>query len=115
MFFHIVFIIYFVFWLLQIRTMKRNEVIDRIYLYFSSWSKKGYAIFASLGQEVRISRLALHMYVTVMLKSSIKGLLVNMDQVTKMIVSFMELKVNKWIRWRVEGEVCPDTNPIFII
>ena len=52
---------------------------------------------------------------TVMLKSSIKGLLVNMDQVTKVIVSFMELKVNKWIRWRVEGEVCPDTNPIFII
>ncbi len=95
--------------------MKRNEVIDRIYLYFSSWSKKGYAIFASLGQEIRISRLALHMYVTVMLKSSIKGLLVNMDQVTKVIVSFMELKVNKWIRWRVEGEVCPDANPIFII
>lgn len=59
--------------------MRCKTLLNSYYLYFSGWSKKGYSIFAGLGHEVRISRLALHMYGNVLLKSMSNGIIVNTD------------------------------------
>lgn len=66
--------------------MKYTEVMRRYFLYFSSWKKKGYSIFAGLGREVRISRLSIHMYGNVLLKSASKGVIINMDKVEDILL-----------------------------
>lgn len=81
---------------------------NRICLYFSCWNKKGYSIFASLGRDICISRLALHMYENVLLKSSAHGVIINTDSVADLIPwkpQLLDLEENCG---RIEGEVRPD-------
>lgn len=66
--------------------MKYTEIMRRYFLYFSSWKKKGYSIFAGLGREVRISRLSIHMYGNVLLKSASKGVIINIDKVEDIVL-----------------------------
>lgn len=106
--------IIFVIWLPQKKNMKYREVIHRQCLIFSCWSKKGYSIFAGLGREIRIARLALHMYDSVLLKSASNGVIVNTDCMTD--VAF---RVKLWnnilkITGSPKGEVCPDGYRIVI-
>lgn len=84
--------------------MRHHEVNRRIALYFSRWSGKGYAIFSSLGRQIKIARLALRMYAAVLLKSASKGVIVNADHVLQ--VFFTVLK-----RERLEA-VCEKTRRI---
>lgn len=48
-------------------------------LRFSRWNRKGFAIFASLGREVRIGALAIHICEMSLRKSSRKGVIVNLS------------------------------------
>lgn len=41
--------------------MQERKSYSKIKLYFSRWSRKSYAIFISLGREVKISRLSVDM------------------------------------------------------
>lgn len=92
--------------------MKSGNIKERQYLYFSSWSKKGYSIFISLGREVRISRLSLHMYGSVLLKSSAKGLIINTAEISDYVELPLENGEEKRVIRTVEGEICPDSSKI---
>lgn len=46
-------------------------------VYFTRWSAKNYAIFASLGKQVCIAVLALHICVAALLKSARKGVMIS--------------------------------------
>lgn len=65
--------------------MKFRMASGRECLHFSCWSKKGYAVFAGLGREVKISRLALHMYGNVLLKAAENGVIVNTDREAEVV------------------------------
>ena len=56
--------------------MNKRDVGYRAKLRFSRWNRKGYAIFASLGREVCIGRLAIHICEMALRKSSRKGVIV---------------------------------------
>lgn len=90
--------------------MKYHEMTDRIFLYFSHWSRKGYSVFVSLGHEVKIARLPLHMYAVVQLKSSAKEVIVSMDYVSEVIGAVMEKRLQVVFSGKTEGEVYPDRN-----
>lgn len=85
----------------------RRITFQRYCLYFSSWSKKGYSIFCSIGREVRISRLALSMYENILLKSSRNGVIVNTDQTTEQYLVLLELCNMRKTTGQIRGEVCP--------
>lgn len=87
--------------------MKSTEIIHRTCLYFSCWSKKGYSIFAGLGHEVRISRLAIPMYDNVLLKSASHGVIINMDSANCLLPIPIVLTEQEDISGKREGEVCP--------
>lgn len=59
-------------------------------LYFSRWNRKGYAIFASLGREVRIGNLALYICEMSLQKSSRKGVIVNLSQMFERVTALFE-------------------------
>lgn len=89
--------------------MKSQILKQRYCLYFSGWNKKGYSIFIGLGREVRISRLALHMYKNVLLKSSGNGVIVNTDKTAILNIEPIEsFYTNQIISSIIRGEVCPD-------
>ena len=77
-------------------------------LYFSRWSKKGYSVFAGLGCEVRISRLATHMYENVLLKAVRNGVIVNDDQEAEVPSEALYLQQCLLFVSRWAGKVCPD-------
>lgn len=52
-------------------------VSEKRKVYFSSWSRKGYAVFSALGKDIYIAPLALHMFGVVLLKSAHHGLIVS--------------------------------------
>ena len=53
--------------------MNRRVMQSGLMLCFSRWNRKGYAIFASLGRNIRIGRLAIHICEMSLRKSSRKG------------------------------------------
>lgn len=57
--------------------MKTGIYISNNSIFFSHWCGKGYAIFAALGKEVRISALAIHICESALLKSAHSGVIVN--------------------------------------
>lgn len=90
--------------------MKINTCISEVVLYFSHWSRKGYAVFAALGRQIQIAGLALHICLCAMLKSARKGLIV-----TEVLAwEENEGEIVEELRWQMkgdclhEGEVCPD-------
>ena len=56
--------------------MNKRAMRSGLMLCFSRWNRKGYAIFASLGRNVRIGRLAIHICEMSLQKSSRKGVIV---------------------------------------
>lgn len=56
---------------------------------------------------MRISRLALHMYENVLLKSSSKGVIINTDQVADVLICKMPLIVSREMTETTGEEVCP--------
>lgn len=88
--------------------MKYTEIMRRHFLYFSSWKKKGYSIFAGLGREVRISRLSVPMYRNVLLKSASNGVIVNMDNVKEVLSVCPALSKENLLSFIVRqmGKVC---------
>lgn len=91
--------------------MQEKLRIGYNYIYFSRWSKKGYAVFASLGKEVKISRLALHMYGNVLLKSSANGVIVNIDREADYYPKWRESGAErKLFTENSKGELCPFEN-----
>lgn len=92
--------------------MKRRILFKRCCLYFSAWSRKGYAVFAGLGKEVRISPLALHICGAALLKSALKGVIVNRDNESEMAVAVACKEVAAGCVQRKVGEVCPAINKI---
>lgn len=94
--------------------MKYELLIQNGCLYFSGWSKKGYSIFAGLGREVRISRLALHMYGNVLLKSSSNGVIINTDSIADFYMDLIKfIYVREIIGCTARGEVRPVEANIF--
>lgn len=94
-------------------SMLYNKLISNKCLYFSRWSNKGYSIFASLGREVKISCLALHMYENSFLKSSTKGIIVNMDKVADIVLAVIGIDAEEESLVRIEGRVYPNENRVF--
>lgn len=93
--------------------MKYTNILNQEYLYFSAWCKKGYSIFCSLGREVKIARLAIHMYQSVLLKCSLKGLIiVNTDHTIPLFLLLTELSGGEEVIKLAQGEVCPDRSNI---
>ena len=93
------------------KRMKQYINSNRSKVYFSCWSRKGFAVFAALGKNICISVLALHMYGSVLLKAARRGIMVNRDTCAE---AEENCPVWKEIRERCNlafaGEVCPDEN-----
>lgn len=87
--------------------MTHQLAFTKRYLHFSCWSKKGYAVFAGLGREVKIARLALHMYKNVLLKASRNGVIINMDRVAEWIPMIVLAVKECQINARSKGDVYP--------
>ncbi len=87
--------------------MTHRLALRKHYLHFSCWSKKGYAVFAGLGREVKISRLALHMYKNVLLKAIRNGVIVNLDSVADLVPMVVLTVKECQINDRSKGEMCP--------
>lgn len=90
--------------------MNYNKINSRVFLYFSNWSRRGYSIFVSLGREIKIARLSLHMYLTVLLKSSAKGLIINTAHISKVVLQVLKKEFQEAFASRTKGEVCPGVN-----
>lgn len=54
-------------------------------VFFSRWSRKGYALFAAMGKQIRISRLAIHMCKSVLLTSAHHGVIINFSKVAEFL------------------------------
>ena len=63
--------------------MNKRAIRSGLMLCFSRWNRKGYAIFASLGRNIRIGRLAIHICEMSLRKSSRKGVIVELAEVFK--------------------------------
>ena len=70
--------------------MNKRAMRSGLMLCFSRWNRKGYAIFASLGRNVRIGRLAIHICEMSLQKSSRKGVIVNLSEVFERLVRLFE-------------------------
>ena len=70
--------------------MDKRAIQPGMMLCFSRWNRKGYAIFASLGQEVRIGRLAIHICEMSLQKSSRKGVVVDLSEIFERLVRLFE-------------------------
>lgn len=92
--------------------MSSRKNIHQNCLHFSCWSKKGYSIFAGLGREVRISRLATSMYENVLLKSASHGVIINTDASSEAILLAVWTRECEEFDSRRRGEVCPDDSSI---
>lgn len=90
--------------------MRYKSFIRNCCIFFSGWSKKGYSIFNGLGCEVRISRLAVHMYKNILLKSSSNGVIVNVDCTAEPDVEFLKLYCIPGIAICIRGGVYPAVN-----
>lgn len=70
--------------------MNRRVMQSGLMLYFSRWNRKGYAIFASLGRNIRIGRLAIHICEMSLRKSSRKGVIVELAKVFELLERLFE-------------------------
>lgn len=94
--------------------MVQHSTGNRILLYFSHWSKKGYSIFVSLGREVKITRLSIHMYATILLKSFGRGgVIVNTAHVSEFVFSQLKKEAEEGMLNRFMGEVYPEVPGVF--
>lgn len=92
--------------------MRSGKKIPQNCLYFSCWSKKGYSIFAGLGREIRISRLATSMYENVLLKSALHGLIINTDSTSEVIPLLVQIVASRKFDGKNKGEVCANYSSI---
>ena len=85
----------------------RNSVI-----YFSQWSRKGYAVFAALGKDVAFATVSINICEQALLKSAKKGVVIQETDYMKECVS-REEAMCQTIKtgFRIQaGEVCTDAN-----
>lgn len=75
--------------------MNKRAIRSGLMLCFSRWNRKGYAIFASLGRNVRIGRLAIHICEMSLQKSSRKGVIVMLAEVFERLERSFEGYVEK--------------------
>lgn len=75
--------------------MNKRAMRSGLVLCFSRWNRKGYAIFASLGRNVRIGRLAIHICEMSLQKSSRKGVIVMLAEVFERLERLFEGYVEK--------------------
>lgn len=75
--------------------MNKRAMRSGLMLCFSRWNRKGYAIFASLGRNVRIGRLAIHICEMSLQKSSRKGVIVMLAEVFERLERLFEGYVEK--------------------
>ncbi len=81
-------------------------------IYFSRWSRKGYAVFAVLGKEVAVTTFSISICEKALLKSAKKGVVVRETDDTEACVlrkEAMLLTVKTGFRVQA-GEVCADAN-----
>ncbi|MDE7374238.1 MAG: hypothetical protein K2M86_02765 [Odoribacter sp.] len=94
--------------------MRHYEAHRRISLYFSRWSRKGYAVFSSLGRQIKIARLALRMYATVLLKSAGKGVIINTDHVLQVFFTVLKREMLEAVCGKTRRIVYPGVNDFWI-
>ena len=94
--------------------MRHYEAHRRIALYFSRWSGKGYAIFSSLGRQIKIARLSLRMYTAVLLKSAGKGVIINADHVLQVFFTVLKREVLEAVCGKTRRIVYPGVNDFWI-
>ena len=70
--------------------MNRRVMQSGLMLCFSRWNRKGYAIFASLGRNIWIGRLAIHICEMSLRKSSRKGVIVELAKVFELLERLFE-------------------------
>lgn len=85
--------------------MNRCAIRSGLMVCFSRWNRKGYAIFASLGRNIRIGRLAIHICEMSLRKSSRKGVIVELAEVFERLVRLF--KEYKEKMKRVSRELLP--------
>lgn len=95
--------------------MRGRGYLSHHYVYFSRWTRKGYAVFAGLGREVRIARLAISMYREVLLKSASCGVIVNTDKVSDAAILIKPTDIFWKMTSNLRGEVYPGGNVVYMI
>ncbi len=87
----------------------RNPVI-----YFSHWSRKGYAVFAAMGKEVAVATVPINVCEKALLKSAKKGVVVQeMDYAEENVAREETVCPMAGMGCRMQvGEVCTDANGI---
>lgn len=78
--------------------MRSCTIKTGVKLCFSRWNRKGYAIFASLGREVHIGRLAIQICEMSLRKASRKGVIVELAEVFESMVREFEGYAEKVMR-----------------
>lgn len=81
-------------------------------VYFSRWSRKGYAVFAALGKSVAISTVPFSICNSALLKSARKGVIVSDAGSVK--ENFIQIETDKAENVEIypvcRGKVCTDEN-----
>lgn len=93
----------------HIYNMKTLSCIHQNRIYFSCWSRKGFAIFAALKREVYISKLSLQICAMALKKSARKKMIIS-DKKTPEYVdcSILPVQLRNWYIEIIGGELCPD-------
>lgn len=90
--------------------MEKRYLYKEKKIYFSCWSRKGYAIFVALGKNVCISAVSLHICECALLKSARKGIIVKEGEdvwINGMDKAVLEYECGIMI---LRGKVCPEAN-----
>lgn len=91
--------------------MNRGKLKAKNVIHFSHWCGKGYAVFAAIGRQIRISSLGLNICRKALLKSARKGIIVTFAACRKEDAGVnVKLKLYDKLRnnLMVRREVCPD-------
>ncbi len=92
--------------------MIRNSEHRAPVIYFSQWSRKGYAVFAALGKEVAFATVSINICERALLKSAKKGVVIEeMDDAKECVLREKAMRSTTETGYRRQaGEVCADAN-----
>lgn len=79
-------------------------------IYFSRWSRKGYAVFAALGKEVAFAAVPIHVCEQALLKSAKKGVVVRETDYAKECILREEAMCQTVGTGYRTGAVCADAD-----
>jgi len=93
----------------HIYRMRTISYIHQNKIYFSCWSRKGFAIFAALKREVCISRLSLQICAMALKKSARKKTIISDKKASEYVAPcVLLLQLRNWCIAIIGGKLCLD-------